>query len=217
MIEVWPVIHVQHREQALECAGIADFCKCAGVMIISMSGEDEKLDPIGDAIRETFPNLKLGVNYLTMAAPYALLRSQRNGYDATWTDQQMFSAGSMNGDARAILLVKKEGHKLFAAVAFKGQSVDPFPGDSAQVAALNGMIPTTSGTGTGYAPAFDKITSIRRHLHPSEPLAIASGISPDNIAEFLPFVSHVLVATGISKDFHHFDEAKLRLLMERTR
>lgn len=223
MIEVWPVIHVRDREQALECAELAFHCNCAGAMIISMSGGDEGLDPIGAAIRETFPNLKLGVNYLTERPGDALVRSLNRGYAATWTDCQMFTRGETSPEAVYCdrLLQRLENnaapHKFFVAVAFKGQAPDPFPGDSANVAAFAGFIPTTSGPATGFAPDIEKVASIRRRLDRKDPLAIASGVTPENIGAFASHITHALVATGISKDFHHFDEAKLRALMEKTR
>jgi predicted TIM-barrel enzyme len=107
----------------------------------------------------------------------------------------------------------RPGHLFFAAVAFKGQAPDPFPADSAALAAYHGLIPTTSGTGTGVAPDVEKIRRIRARLQLSDRLAVASGITPENIGQFAPHLTHVLVATGISSSFHEFDAAKLGLLM----
>lgn len=45
------------------------------------------------------------------------------------------------------------------------------------------------------------------------PLAIASGVTPDNVSAFLPHVSHILVSTGVSASFHEFDPARLRALV----
>ena len=47
-----------------------------------------------------------------------------------------------------------------------------------------------------------------------ERLAIASGVTPDNIGDYLPYVDHFLVASGISQDFHTLDPAKVRALAE---
>lgn len=49
------------------------------------------------------------------------------------------------------------------------------------------------------------------------PLAIASGITPDNIKRYLPYADCYLVATGISKSFTELDEARLRALVGRVR
>ena len=45
-------------------------------------------------------------------------------------------------------------------------------------------------------------------------LAVASGMTPDNISEFKPYLSHVLVSTGISKDEYHFDEEKINAFIQ---
>ena len=37
------------------------------------------------------------------------------------------------------------------------------------------------------------------------PLAVASGITPDNIDPMKPFIDYALVSTGINLDFYTFD------------
>ena len=44
------------------------------------------------------------------------------------------------------------------------------------------------------------------------PLAIASGITPENVLEYVAYVDYFLVATGISRDFHHLDPEKMAAL-----
>lgn len=213
MVEVWPVIHTNNMDQVLRCAEIAAKTGCAGTLLISMHGDDGSLDRFAPRVAAEFPSLKIGVNYLTLTAPYALIRSQRFGYDATWTDRQEFSRGELSRDARAVLDVIRPGHRFFAAVAFKGQIPDPSPGDSAAIAARHGLIPTTSGPGTGIAPEVEKVRRMRAQMHPSDPLAVASGITPENVSEFASHLTHILVATGISSSFHEFDPEKLARLV----
>ena len=96
---------------------------------------------------------------------------------------------------------------VFASVAFKYQAEDPNPSLAAQLAQSAGFIPTTSGAGTGKAPTVEKIASMYEAT--GGLLAVASGMTPENIAQFKPYLSHVLVSTGISKDEYHFDLDKL--------
>jgi len=49
------------------------------------------------------------------------------------------------------------------------------------------------------------------------PLAIASGITPENVGTFLPYVDYVLCATGISDDFHNLNPDRVRQLVETVR
>ncbi len=215
-IEVWPVIHVDDQEQAIRCAGIAHEAGCVGVFLISMHGNDESLDRIAPRVHQTFPSLKIGVNYLTLRASAALLRSQYQGYAATWTDCQEFNGGAISQEARDVSNIRRQGHLFFAAVAFKGQAADHLPGDSAKAAANLGLIPTTSGVRTGTAPDLTKILAIRERLQNGDALAVASGLTPENLHLFAPHLSHALVSTGISKSFHEFDAEKLQHFMRKA-
>ena len=49
------------------------------------------------------------------------------------------------------------------------------------------------------------------------PLAIASGITPENVEEYLPYADSLLVATGISNGFTELDPLRVRSLVERVR
>ena len=48
------------------------------------------------------------------------------------------------------------------------------------------------------------------------PLAIASGITPENVADYLDVADCFLVATGISRSFTELDPAKVRSLSEQV-
>ncbi len=71
------------------------------------------------------------------------------------------------------------------------------------------MLPTTSGPGTGSAPELRKIREMREALGPDGPLAIASGITAENVVEFARYATHFLVASGVSRDEHHLDPVKV--------
>ena len=49
------------------------------------------------------------------------------------------------------------------------------------------------------------------------PLAIASGITPDNVADYLPFSDCYLVATGIGRSFEEFDPQLVKRLVQNVR
>jgi predicted TIM-barrel enzyme len=57
-----------------------------------------------------------------------------------------------------------------------------------------------------------KIQAMKLALGDS-PLAIASGITPENIRRYLPHADAFLVATGISRSFTELDPEKLKTLM----
>lgn len=213
MLEVWPVIHIGPAWAAIANARMAQVNGCAGVMLISMKDADDDIDRLAEMIRDRVPGLKIGANYLSMMAPEALMRSQMQGHDATWTDRQEFTRGEYSREARDIMAIRRDGHLFFAAVAFKGQPPDPFPGASARLAAFSSLIPTTSGERTGVAPPVEKLRRIRQELEPADPLALASGATPENIGDMAPFLTHVLVSTGISGKPYEFDQSKLAALI----
>ena len=111
--------------------------------------------------------------------------------------------------------IRKWRGLCFGGVAFKYQAEvpDELLGLAATVAALGGVdVITTSGRATGDPPSLRKIEILSRSLGEDLPLAIASGITPENAEAFLPYVRAFLVATGIEKRFGRFDPGRVRAL-----
>ena len=214
--QVWPVIHVASPSQSIECARIAHGCGCTGIFLISMRGKDDPLQDIGAGIRSRLPDLKIGINYLTKQCDKALALNIENGFDATWTDASGVRSDIILPKAHAVraLIQTNPGHLFFGGVAFKYQEEDKDPPLAAKFALDYRMIPTTTGEGTGIAAPAQKLAGIRAAIGDA-PLAIASGMTPDNVGELGAFLTHILVATGVSKNEHEFDEPLLRLFMER--
>lgn len=217
-MRVWPVIHVQSQAQVLANAAIAAAAGVHGVFLIHMDGEDDTLDPLGAVLRARYPELKIGVNYLSLPAPAALEHSLASGFDATWTDKPgVRSDGeAWHVPALAARLAAHPKHLFFGSVAFKYQPEDPEPGAAAVKAWARGMIPTTSGLATGQAPSLEKLVAIRAALGPNAPLALASGVDPNNVALLAPLLTDILVSTGISRDFYNFNPERLAQLLARV-
>lgn len=213
MTEVWPVIHLIDRDRALLNAAIAQRCGCTGVFLISHFGDDDHVDTHASFIRRDFPDLQIGVNYLTLRALAAVRRSMSYSYQATWVDDSGITSEGIGPSAQAIRYSLLRGHRYFASVAFKGQQPEPDPAGAARNALSFGFIPTTSGIATGIAPQIEKLAAMRAGIESFDMLAVASGVTPGNVAGFLPYVSHILVSTGISSNFHDFDLKKLTRLM----
>ncbi|MFK4705628.1 hypothetical protein ABIC83_002467 [Roseateles asaccharophilus] len=214
--QVWPVIHLDTVELALANADIAARNGCAGVFVIDMSGRDVLTDEAAIQIKRRHPNLQVGVNYLSQRAPDALRRSIALGLDATWTDKPGVTSSGVNENLLAgvaDLLAQDPDHLYFGSVAFKYQPTDADPPAAAARALSLGMIPTTSGLATGQPPEASKLFAMRQAVG-SGPLAVASGIDPYNAYELGRFLTHILVATGISSSDTEFDEAALQRLMQ---
>ena len=76
---------------------------------------------------------------------------------------------------------------------------------------------TTSGVATGHAAELKKIAMFRAAIG-DRPLAIASGITPENAVSFSE-VDCFMVATGINKknNFYELDRSRLARMMKVTR
>jgi len=57
------------------------------------------------------------------------------------------------------------------------------------------------------------LQKLREGLGENGILALASGVTCENVDKFLPYVNCILVATGVCKDFYNFDVVKLRNLI----
>lgn len=213
--QVWPVIHLSSQEVAYRNAGLAQACGCTGVFVIEMDGRNDAIDPVAVELKRRFPTLKVGVNYLGVPAHLAVVRSLYLGLDATWTDEPGVRSDGVHPltlDATVPVLQRNPGHLFFGSVAFKYQPADADPPAAARAALALGMIPTTSGAATGVPPQASKLHAMRQAVGDG-PLAVASGIDPDNVYELGRFLTHILVSTGISSSFHEFDEGLLLRLM----
>lgn len=108
----------------------------------------------------------------------------------------------------------------FGGVAFKGQRHVPDSdlGKAASIATHYMDVVTTSGRATGVAASTKKIEDMRAGCG-NVAMALASGITPSNAADYLLLVDCFMVATGISPpgDFYNFDPVQLRVLVQSTR
>ncbi len=222
---VLPVIHVQDVGQVCHNVEIAISQGVQGVFLINHDFDVELFIPIIVELRELFPNLWLGVNFLAVTGKDAFLRLgdlQRNGIpiDAYWADDGCIDerkpdqvAASEIADVRA---ASGWDGTYFGGVAFKKQravSADGY-GTAATQAGQWMDVVTTSGVATGSAAELSKIKAFREAL-PERPLAIASGVTPENVHLYRSSVDAILVATGINcpGDFYNIDRSKLARLM----
>jgi hypothetical protein len=214
---VLPVIHYLDDALALRNAEIAFDAGANGVFVISMEGDDEPVVPAARLIKDRWPDRIVGVNLLSLPATDALERSLAANLDATWTDRPGVSSAYIGSEAFRVAdrLKTCKDHLFFGSVAFKYQADEPHPGAAARRAAALGMIATTSGTATGIAPDTTKTATMKKALADA-PLALASGVTPDNVESFLASVSYFLVATGISVDEHHLDPALCQSLISKV-
>jgi predicted TIM-barrel enzyme len=213
---VLPVIHVTSTAQALENASIARDAGADGVFLINHAMSSEELLSAHVAVRARFPNWWIGVNCLDLE-PEQVFERITDSVNGVWTDNAMIDeANEAQPLAQKVLDSRNQrgwSGLYFGGVAFKYQRRVEDLAAAARRAMRYMDVVTTSGSGTGHAADVNKIRVMKEALG-TFPLAIASGITPENVAEYMPHADCFLVATGISKSFEELDPAKVKALIQ---
>jgi predicted TIM-barrel enzyme len=216
---VLPVIHVVAEAQALRNAAIARDAGADGVFLINHSIPWEELLKIHYAVVSSFSDWWVGVNLLDVQ-PAAVFWQIDSKVAGVWVDNAMIQEKRLGQPEAQMVLESQRSMRYeglyFGGVAFKYQR--PVADLRRAVATARDFmsVVTTSGPGTGLAAHVDKIRIMKEALG-DFPLAIASGITPENIAEYLPYSDCYLVATGISDSFDELNPKLTRRLIAKVR
>ena len=137
------------------------------------------------------------------------------GSTMVWADDMGVDSRGLTAEGREMSAMARLNPRLtlFARVAFKYRPHEDDPVGAAACARAAGFIPTTSGDATGHAPAVNKIES----MGSAGALAIASGMTPENVCTYSPSLTHILVATGVARSEYHIDAARLSAFMGQVR
>ncbi|MEP3628719.1 MAG: BtpA/SgcQ family protein [Hyphomicrobiales bacterium] len=223
---VLPVIHVIDEEQTRRNIKLALDGGCKGVFLINHDFGVKQFLPIIEDARATFPSAWIGINFLSITGKDAfpvLGELERGGtrIDGYWGDDARIDEARSIDDqpeASAILQAKKEagwdGFYL-GGTAFKKQR-DVKPEDyatSATIACDYMDAVCTSGVATGKAADLSKIDVFRKACG-DKTLAIASGVTPENVHHYAEAIDCIMVATGINVegDFYNIDPVRLARL-----
>jgi uncharacterized protein len=212
---VLPVIHVCNENQAHRNACIAKEAAADGIFLINHSLGSDDLFRIHAQVVADFPGWWVGVNCLDLS-PEMVFSRLTSLVSGVWVDNAMIQEGQTNQpDAEAVLKAQAvcgwQG-LYFGGVAFKYQRPVNDLNAAARIASRYMDVVTTSGPGTGQAAHVEKIRTMKEALG-DFPLAIASGITPDNASRYLPYSDCYLVATGISTNFYELDPLLVRRLL----
>ncbi len=227
---VLPVIHVLDNAQAEKNVRLAIEGGCPGVFLINHDFAYEELLPVIQHVRQIFPSLWLGVNFLAKTGKVAFpvlakLLEEGVRVDGYWADDARIDercSPDEQVEALEIAKIKAEcgwDGLYFGGTAFKKQrevSAEDY-GKSAAIACEYMDVVTTSGIATGKSADLKKIKTFRAACEDTA-VALASGITPENVLSYTPFVDCVLVATGINikDDFYNIDPERLAKLMQHT-
>jgi uncharacterized protein len=228
---VLPVIHVQDSVQAERNVRVAIGEGAAGIFLINHDFAYPQFLPIIRHVRNKFPALWLGVNFLAVTGRDAFpvleqLAKEGIAVDGYWADDacidELGDVSNQTEAAEIAALKSARGWNGFytGGTCFKKQrEVDPVHHAVAAKLATHFMDAVcTSGVATGHAADLGKIRTFRNAIG-DDTLMLASGITPENAAMYGSDVDGFMVATGINKDkdFYNIDASRLAQLLKFTR
>jgi hypothetical protein len=196
--EIIPVIHMLTHKQVVQNIEICLSCGIEKVFLINHGLDSEQLLLTAYNVKFEYPDLWVGINMLGTTTELAL--STDLTLDGLWCDATI-------SPERAKAVRNFKG-MFFGGLAFKYQ---PQPSDlqsACNDAKLATDVATTSGPGTGKPASLKKITELREMLG-EHPMAIASGVSVENIEMYKGIVDYLLVASSITDNNEIIIESKL--------
>lgn len=197
-----PVIHFVSEDQVLRNIDTCLECGISKVFLINHISSSRKLLECVEKIKKSY-DLWIGVNMLDLDMEQVLSMNEGCLYDAIWCDKSI--GKEKTKECRNFI------GQYFGGLAFKYQPQPENIELACQEAIESIDVPTTSGAGTGKPAALDKIKEIKIYLG-EHPLALASGVSIENIEMYKPYVDYFLVASSITDEGEIINKDKLMRL-----
>jgi uncharacterized protein len=210
------VVHVEDYFQALRNARVAQDNGADGIFLINHDVPSDYLFDCYKKIKKGIPDFWIGLNCLDLGMTALGVIPQTTS--GLWVD----NSGVQDGDTSSAEMFddgrRESGWQglYFGGVAFKGQARVQHL-EEVTLSALPFMdVITTSGKGTGVAAEVSKVQRMKSVMM-KHPLAVASGITPENVSEYMPHVDCFLVATGVSDSHTELNPLRVRALAERIK
>lgn len=204
---LYVVVHPASPDSILKAVAVASEAGADGAFLINQGMGEDELRQVRKRLQVP-AGFRMGLNLLGSSLADMLLRTYLDQYDMLWSDSPRL---------RDLIWSRTEAYagELFGSVAFKGQapvSDEELPAVAAYAATKVQWV-TTSGPCTGRPPRPEKIAALRKVL-PPERLALASGVSIENIHTYLPDVGAYLVASSLESEWGVLDPAEVRELAQ---
>lgn len=197
-----PVIHPVDRETALNSIQVAVEAGADGIFLINQGMSTPQVLDFIPEVNRRYEDLWIGVNFLGEAPEDVIGLIAALPVGGIWSDNADIDEQSdtQAGGERFHKAREKAGWQglYFGGVAFKYQREIPaalLPVAAEKASPWMDVI-TSSGPGTGYAATVEKARALRSGAA-AHPVALASGVSPENVDGFLPYVDAFLVASEI--------------------
>lgn len=209
-----PVIHVKDLEQVLKNCELCFECGTDGVWLINHNVDSSELVRIIKDVRNIYPEKWIGANFVDLYAHEAFDVINETGIklDGLWVDNAMINEDSTFQKTAEFLncvRFKNSWNGLyFGSIAFKYKAQPKNLKTLAKKAYPFMDVVTTSGTGNGNEMPVKKAQDIFDSVM-GTPIAIASGVTHQNIQKYSKYVNCFMVSSCIESDFFNFDRQKL--------
>lgn len=216
-----PVVHPIGHAEALASVELAHAAGVKGLFLIDQGMDEEDLLELVRDIWRRHPALWVGVNLLGRSPSEALgiALDACGRIDGIWSDNAFVDERDTEQSAAAEFVEARRARGwsglYFGGVAFKYQR-KVARADLGHVTALATSyvdVVCTSGPGTGQAADVDKLVAMRNAVGADAAVALASGVTAENVASYFPYVDAYLVGTGIEASFGVLDASRLTALV----
>jgi uncharacterized protein len=197
--EIIPVIHVLNIEQVMKNIHTCGLYGLKKFFLIGHQVDDKEVMDIANFIKSTYPDIWIGINLLSTPIQKRI-EMGISPIDAMWFDETLNDR-------------KTNNHLIFGGVDFKYQRKSIDLEEDCKEAMKWCDVICTSGPRTGYPPMLSKIEKMRSYIG-TFPLAIASGISSENVGKFSGLVDYLMVATSITDSGELINPKKLEELLK---
>lgn len=228
-MRVYPVVHINNSIEAVNEASHALELGADGVYLIDHSCDVDKVVDTFNQLSSVKSDAFIGVNLLGMGPLAACVaikdlcddRNLNRIPDGLWVDDALTEV-----EAGETLAYKKRiggmnGMRYLGGISFKYTATfteDPGLAYQLTIDALERVdTVTTSGAGTGTPPTVEKISAMKHAAGDAgKMLAVASGVSLENIANYKGIIDEVLVASSVETAPYSgvFDTDKLQTFIK---
>ena len=227
--KIYPVVHINSPKQGVEQAELALNCGADGVYLIDHhQNQQQDIISVFNALTDNNPNTYIGVNFLyepSALQSFMLIdKAVKDGYmkrlpNGLWVDDASKSLNEIWEYRKSDLALSTV--RYLGGVAFKyTKDYTENPLIAATEARYLGKyvdVIVTSGPGTSKSPSVRKIAAMKQEADfLGKPLAVASGVSAENLHEYDGNIDEVLVSSSVETTPYSgiFIESKLSELIE---
>ncbi len=209
------VVHAEAENQVLRNVDRALSAGADGVFLINHAISDEMLVGHYQASRQRFSEAWIGLSFMRLSATDSLKLVPLDASGLWVSDAGINESGPQPNEVTGFAAARQAAGwngVYFGGVAFKHQRPVSEPPVAALAATPFVDVITTSGSATGNAAPIEKVAAMKMAIG-SHPLALASGVTPENCDLYRPYLDCVLAASSVSDSEAELNPSRLSQLV----